>query len=60
MHLNLGMKIRELRRRDSRTQEALADALGVTPQAVSRWEQGRQLPRYGTAARHRQLFRRNH
>ena len=44
MHLNLGMKIRELRRRDSRTQEALADALGVTPQAVSRWEQGGSYP----------------
>lgn len=44
MNLNLGMKIRELRRRDSRTQEALADALGVTPQAVSRWEQGGSYP----------------
>ena len=27
MQLNLGVKIRELRRRDGRTQEALADAL---------------------------------
>lgn len=44
MHLNLGKNIRELRRRDGRTQEALADALGVTPQAVSRWEQGGSYP----------------
>ena len=29
MQLNLGTKIRELRRRDGRTQEALAEALGL-------------------------------
>lgn len=44
MQLNLGTKIRELRRRDERTQEALAEALGVTSQAVSRWEQGGSYP----------------
>lgn len=44
MQLNLGTKIRELRRRDGRTQETLAEALGVTPQAVSRWESGGSYP----------------
>lgn len=44
MQLNLGNKIRELRRRDGRTQEVLADALGVTSQAVSRWESGGSYP----------------
>lgn len=44
MQLNLGTKIRELRRRDGRTQEALAETLGVTAQAVSRWESGGSYP----------------
>lgn len=44
MQLNLGVKIRELRRRDGRTQENLAEALGVTAQAVSRWESGGSYP----------------
>lgn len=44
MQLTLGTKIRELRRRDGRTQDTLADALGVTAQAVSRWESGGSYP----------------
>ena len=44
MQLNLGDNIRQLRRRNKKTQEALADALGVTPQAVSRWESGGSYP----------------
>ena len=44
MQLDLGSKIRQLRRRDKRTQEALAEALGVTAQAVSRWESGGSYP----------------
>lgn len=44
MKLNLGAKIRELRRRYGRTQDDLADALGVSAQAVSRWETGGSYP----------------
>ncbi|MBQ8640806.1 MAG: helix-turn-helix transcriptional regulator [Clostridia bacterium] len=44
MKLHLGETIRQLRLRDGRTQEDLADALGITCQAVSRWEKGGAYP----------------
>ncbi|MBQ9975144.1 MAG: helix-turn-helix transcriptional regulator [Clostridia bacterium] len=44
MKLTLGEKIKELRKRDSRTQDELAYALGITPQAISRWENDGSYP----------------
>ncbi len=44
MEVKLGEHLRSLRRRDGRTQEDLAVALDVTPQAVSRWENGSCYP----------------
>ncbi len=38
--MTMGERIFDLRRRAGLTQEALAQRLGITNQAVSKWEQG--------------------
>ena len=40
MNFNLGAKIKSLRLNASMTQEQLAQKLGISPQAVSKWESG--------------------
>ncbi len=40
MELKLGERIRDLRKGKNISQEVLAQALGVTFQAVSKWETG--------------------
>lgn len=44
MKLNIGNKIHELRKEKSVSQETMAAALGITGQAVSRWEAGGSYP----------------
>lgn len=44
MKLRIGENIRNYRKKNDLTQEALADRLGVTYQSVSRWEKGTTYP----------------
>lgn len=42
--MNIGQKIKELRQENNLTQEQLAEQLGVSFQAVSRWENNTTYP----------------
>lgn len=42
--MNIGSQIKSMRLRRGATQEALARHLGVTAQAVSKWENGTAAP----------------
>ena len=44
MKNNIGEKICQYRQMQKMTQEEFASRLGVTPQAVSKWERGNGLP----------------
>lgn len=44
MRLTIGENIKALRRKSAKTQEELATSIGVTAQAVSRWEAGGSYP----------------
>ena len=44
MGMTIGQNIRQLRKDREMTQEELANAIGVTPQAISKWEKDTGLP----------------
>lgn len=48
MNVELGKKIKALRIERGMTQEQLAEALGLSPQAISKWENGVTAPDIGT------------
>ena len=56
MTQNLGEKIRQARREKGMTQEQLAQALFVSRQTVSNWENGRTEPDYQTLTRLAELL----
>ena len=43
-NINVGRKIASLRNQNGLTQEELAEKLGITAQAISKWENGHTLP----------------
>ena len=56
MEQTLGNRIAENRKRLKLTQEQLAEKLGVTAQAVSKWENDQSCPDIGTLPRLSQIF----
>ena len=52
----LGDKVRELRKQHGLSQEDVAAALGVSRQAVTKWERGSSLPSSGNMLRLAELF----
>ena len=54
---SFGERLRELRSLHGLSQEAVAKKLGVSPQAVSKWEKGRSLPDLSVLPPLAELFR---
>ena len=44
MENNLGIKLQEIRKQNKLSQETLAEKLGVSRQAISKWERGESAP----------------
>ncbi|MCI2058657.1 MAG: helix-turn-helix domain-containing protein [Oscillibacter sp.] len=55
--MTLGEHIQQLRKKQGLSQEALGDALGVSRQAVSKWETGQTLPDTSNLLAMAELFR---
>ena len=54
--MSLGERIQSCRKRSGRSQEQLAEHLGVSRQAVSRWENGETTPNTETLTQLSRLF----
>ncbi len=42
--MDIGLKIKKLRKEHGITQEQLAEYLNISPQAISKWENGTAMP----------------
>lgn len=54
--MDVGKSIKELRQLHRLTQAQLGAAIGVSPMAVSQWENGRSVPRMGAIQRMADYF----
>ena len=52
----LGLKIKELREKNSLSQNKLAKSIGITRQAVNLWEKGETVPRLSKINKLAQAF----
>ena len=52
----IGKNIKELRRRNKMTQLQLAERLGITPQAVSKWENEHSAPDISLLPKRAEMF----
>ena len=54
--MNIGKKIKELRKQRGITQEQLAESIGISFQAVSKWETGSSVPDVETMVKISELY----
>ena len=55
--MNFGRNLKEIRERSGYTQRQVADRLGVTPAAISKWERNTNEPNMGQITKMCDMFR---
>ena len=51
MYIKIGAHLAQLRKQQKLSQGQLANLLGITPQAISKWERGKSMPAFSLLPR---------